>query len=294
MSNIGFIGVGKMGLPMMNNLILSGHSIIAYDHSEDALKNALKKGAFVADNIKEATSSQDIVITMLPAGKDICDVYLGKDSIFSAADSGTLFIDCSTVDIGSAINVHKEATRNEMYMVDAPVSGGVGGAEKGTLTFMVGGTEIAFARAKNILGDMGAKIIHAGGEGQGQAAKICNNLLLGISMVAVCESFALADKLGLDRQTLFNISSNATGQCWALNSYCPVPGPVPESPANNGYVAGFASSMMHKDLALSQLAAQSNGLQTQLGALTEKLYKNFCETGNSDVDFSGIFEMIRK
>ena len=293
MSNIGFIGIGKMGLPMMGNLISSGHSVIAYDLSSEAIRSAVKRGAASAKNIEDAINNREIIITMLPAGEDIREVYLNENGIISKAKEGTLFIDCSTVDIDSAVSVSAEALVNGMEMVDAPVSGGVRGAEQGTLTFMVGGSELAFTLANPILKSMGKNVVHAGDAGRGQAAKICNNLLLGISMAAVCEAFALADKLGLDRQTLFNISSNATGQCWALNSYCPVPGPVPTSPANNQYAPGFTSSMMLKDLALSQVAANSVGLKTELGAHAERLYRNFCESGNADIDFSGIFEMIK-
>ena len=292
MSDIGFIGVGNMGAPMVKNLIGAGHSVVAFDLSQAALENAVAAGAAAAESIAAAAAGRDVVVTMLPAGEHVRSVYLDDGGVLATAKAGALLADCSTVDVESARAVHAEAAGKGFDMVDAPVSGGVGGAEAGTLTFMVGGSEAAFSRAQPVLDAMGKTVVHAGDAGSGQAAKICNNMVLGISMVAVSEAFALADKLGLDRQKLFDISSTASGQCWSLTSYCPVPGPVPASPANREYAAGFTAAMMLKDLRLSQQAADAAGANTELGAEATALYERFCEAGNEGLDFSGIFRMV--
>jgi 3-hydroxyisobutyrate dehydrogenase len=231
---------------------------------------------------------------MLPAGRHVRDVYLGADGILAAAHADMLIIDSSTIDVATAREVGAAAAQAGLPMVDAPVSGGVGGAEAGTLTFMVGGPDQAFARARPILESMGKTIVHAGPSGSGQAAKICNNMILGISMIGVCEAFVLAEKLGLDRQKLFDISSKSSGQCWSLTSYCPVPGPVPSSPANRDYAAGFTTDMMLKDLRLSQDAAATAHAATALGAHAAQLYEMFAGSGRGVKDFSGIIEMIRE
>ena len=293
MATIGFIGLGKMGGPMAANLLKAGHRLAVHDISADAVARAVALGAHVAPDIGVAASGAEAVITMLPGGSQVREVYLGAEGLLAAAKPGTLFIDCSTIDVATAREVAAAAQAAGAAMVDAPVSGGVGGAEAGTLTFMVGGAEDAFARAAPILHDMGKAVVHAGGAGNGQAAKICNNMILGVSMIAVCEAFVLADKLGLDRHKLFEISSTASGQCWSLTSYCPVPGPVPTSPANRDYQAGFTAAMMLKDLRLAQDAAQASGAATPLGAEAAQLYALFAAQGGAGLDFSGIIKFLR-
>ena len=293
MATIGFIGLGKMGGPMAANLLKAGHRLKVHDISADAVARAVTLGAEGASDIRAAVSGTEAVITMLPSGNEVRAVYLGPDGLLAAAAPGTLFIDCSTIDVKTAREVAAEAEAAGLAMVDAPVSGGVGGAEAGTLTFMVGGGEEAFARGQPILAPMGKAVVHAGGAGNGQAAKICNNMILGVSMIAVCEAFVLADKLGLDKQKLFEISSKASGQCWSLSTYCPVPGPVPSSPANRDYQAGFTAAMMLKDLRLAQEAAQNSGAATPLGAEAAQLYALFAAQGGAGTDFSGIIKFLR-
>jgi len=292
MTNIGFIGVGNMGGPMARNLLKAGHKLDAFDLSAAVLEPVLKAGADKASSANEAAKNADIVITMLPAGQHVQSVYL-ENGIMSAAKKGALLIDCSTIDIDSARVVHAAAEKAGFLFLDAPVSGGVGGAESGTLTFMCGGSETAFESAKPILEKMGKKIVLAGGAGAGQAAKICNNMLLAISMIGTCEAFALGEKLGLDPQKLFDIASTSSGQCWSLTTYCPVPGPVPTAPSNRGYSGGFATALMLKDLKLAQSAAQSAGANTPLGAEAAQLYSLFAAQGHANVDFSGIIQMLR-
>ena len=293
MSEIGFIGVGNMGGPMVRNLLKAGHRVTVFDLSREAVERCVRAGAGAAGSIQQAAHDNDIVITMLPAGKHVREVYLGAQGVLAAVRPGTLLIDSSTIDVASARTVADAARAQGLDMIDAPVSGGVGGAEAASLTFMVGGPDDAFARAKPILETMGKTIVHAGPSGSGQAAKICNNMILGISMIAVGEAFVLADKLGLDRQKLFDISSRSSGQCWSLTSYCPVPGPVPTSPANRGYAAGFTADMMLKDLRLSQDAAKAVHAATALGAHAAQLYEAYAASEQGAKDFSGIIEMIR-
>lgn len=293
MSTIGFIGLGNMGGPMAANLAKAGHDVRGFDLSADALARLEEAGGSVAKSAGEAASGVDVVVTMLPAGKHVRAVYTGEDGILANASKGTILIDSSTIDVESARAVAEAASDAGMSMVDAPVSGGVGGAAAGTLTFMVGGEEAAFESAKPYLEIMGKTIVHAGGAGNGQAAKICNNMILGITMIGVSEAFVLGERLGLDAQKLFDISSTASGQCWALTSYCPVPGPLPTSPANNGYKPGFAAGMMVKDLNLSQEAAQTAGASTPLGAQAAALYKLFANSGEAETDFSGIVKFLR-
>ena len=250
-------------------------------------------GGQAAASAKAAASGVEIVITMLPAGQHVRDVYLGADGVLSAAGAGTLLIDSSTIDVATARDVAAAASKKSLAMLDAPVSGGVGGAQAGTLTFMVGGADAAFERAKPILEKMGKTIVHAGGPGNGQAAKICNNMILGVSMIAVSEAFVLAEKLGLDAQKLFDISSKSSGQCWSMTAYCPVPGPVPTSPANRDYQAGFTAAMMLKDLKLAQDAAKTAGAATPLGADAAKIYDQYVEGGEGGRDFSGIIRFVR-
>ena len=291
MARIGFIGLGNMGMPMAVNLKKAGHKITGLDLVQANMDKAGREGISLAKDAADCAKGADFVITMLPAGKDVLTVY--GSGILDAADKGTVFIDCSTIDVDSAREAHELARMAGMGSLDAPVSGGVGGAEAGTLTFMAGGGAGDFAKAEPILKAMGKRIVHCGEGGAGQAAKICNNMILGISMIAVGEAFVLAEKLGLSHQALFDVASTSSGQCWSLTSYCPVPGPVPASPANNGYKPGFAAKLMLKDLLLSQEAARASGAVTPLGAEATRHYSEFAEDGQGDVDFSGIINAIR-
>ncbi len=294
MAKVGFIGLGNMGGGMARNILKAGHQMTVFDLNPDVVSDICREGATPAARVADAVMNVDVVITMLPAGKHVKSVYLGPDGLIAAAEKGTVMMDCSTIDVDSARAVVTAATEAGMNMVDAPVSGGVAAAAAGSLTFMVGGTEDAFALSKPYLENMGANIIHAGKAGSGQAAKICNNMMLGIQMISVAEAFILAEKLGLEADKLFAISSKASGQCWSLTSYCPVPGPVPTSPANNDYKAGFAAAMMLKDLRLSQDAATSVGAHTPLGAMSRDLYEKFSDMSADDTDFSGIINMLRR
>ena len=293
MAKIGFIGLGNMGGPMAVNLIKAGHEVQGFDLSKEAIAAFKEAGGQSVVSAGETVGDVDVVVTMLPAGKHVRGVYTGDDGILAAAKKGTLFIDSSTIDVQSAREVADGAAEAGMLMIDAPVSGGVGGATAGTLTFMVGGPDAAFDQAKPYLEVMGKNIVHAGGAGNGQAAKICNNMILGITMIGVSEAFVLAEKLGLDHQKLYDIASTASGQCWSLTSYCPVPGPVPASPANRDYQAGFTAAMMLKDLKLAQDAASSSGASTPLGAEAAQIYNLYAAGGNDGVDFSGIINMLR-
>jgi 3-hydroxyisobutyrate dehydrogenase len=293
MARIGFIGLGNMGLPMAQNLVKAGHQVEGFDLSGSQVDKLVATGGAAAASVKNAAARADIVITMLPAGQHVRDVYRDATGILACAQEGTLLIDSSTIDVTTAREVAQAAADRGMPMLDAPVSGGVGGATAGTLTFMVGGGEQAFAKAKPILEAMGKTIVHAGGAGNGQAAKICNNMILGVSMIAVSEAFVLAERLGLDHQKLFDIASKSSGQCWSMTSYCPVPGPVPASPANRDYQAGFTAAMMLKDLRLAQDAARASGAATPLGAEAAALYGLFCAHGHAAQDFSGVIRFVR-
>jgi len=293
MVTIGFIGLGNMGLPMARNLLKADHRLRVFDVVPAAVERAVGAGAVSARDIATAVAAADTVITMLPTGAQVRDVYLGPAGIVAAAKRGTLLIDCSTIDVETARAVHAAGAAAGFAMLDAPVSGGVAGAEAATLTFMVGGSEATFAAAKPVLEKMGKAVIHAGGPGNGQAAKICNNLILGISMIAVSEAFALAEKLGLPAQTLFDISSKASGQCWSLTSYCPVPGPVPTSPANRDYRPGFTAAMMLKDLRLAEAAMESAGGVAGLGREAARIYHDFVSGGRGSLDFSAIIKRFQ-
>jgi 3-hydroxyisobutyrate dehydrogenase len=293
MARIGFIGLGNMGLPMAQNLIKAGHHVEGFDVFGTAVDKLRAAGGDGAASVKVASSRADVVITMLPSGKEVREVYFDDSGILATAQPGALLVDCSTIDVATARTVAEAAGSRGLPMLDAPVSGGVGGAQGGTLTFMVGGGEEAFAKAKPILEAMGRTIVHAGGAGNGQAAKICNNMILGVSMIAVSEAFVLAERLGLDHQKLFDIASKSSGQCWSMTTYCPVPGPVPTSPANRDYQAGFTAAMMLKDLKLAQDAARVGGAATPLGAEAAALYDLFCAHGNAAKDFSGIIHFVR-
>src|ERR1700688_169911 len=293
MAQIGFIGLGNMGLPMARNLIKAGHPVCGYDVNAAALDKFSAAGGISVRSLDVASMGVDLVITMLPAREQVREVYLAQGGVLASAKPGTLLIDCSTVDVETARAVAAAANVNELEMLDAPVSGGVAGAEAGTLTFMVGGGDRAFARARPVLEAMGKIIIQAGAAGSGQAAKICNNMILGISMIAVCEAFVLAEKLGLDPHKLFEIASQSSGQCWSMTSYCPIPGPVPTSPANRDYQPGFTAAMMLKDLRLAQEAARSAGASTPLGAEPAALYGLYVGNGFGGRDFSGIIRFLR-
>jgi 3-hydroxyisobutyrate dehydrogenase len=293
MTRIAFIGLGNMGLPMAANLVRAGHEVSGFDFSAAAMQRATEAGIVAAKNGAAAAAGAGVVITMLPMGKHLIEAYGGEEGLLATASPKTLFIDCSTVDIASALVAHDAAATAGMLSVDAPVSGGVGGATAGTLTFMVGAQDEAFLAAQPILAAMGKKIVHCGGAGAGQAAKICNNMILGISMIAVSEAFVLGEKLGLSHQALFDVASTSSGQCWSLTSYCPVPGPVPTSPSNNAYKPGFAAALMLKDLKLSQAAAEDAGAATALGLHATQVFDAFVAAGGAESDFSGVINFIR-
>lgn len=290
MATIAFIGVGNMGGGMAVNLVKAGHRVLAYDLLPANLERAVSEGCEEAPSTASAVADADAVVTMLPAGKHVREVY--EDQVFLTAKPGTVMMDCSTIDVATARSVVEAATARGFVMVDAPVSGGVAAAAAGTLTFMVGGPEAAFAAAEPYLARMGKAVIHAGDAGAGQAAKICNNMLLAISMIGTCEAFNLAEKLGLDPQRFFDIASKASGQCWSMTSYCPVPGPVPTAPSNRNYEGGFATALMLKDLRLAMEAAQKVGAPTPLGAEAESLYALFSGLGGAGKDFSAIIKML--
>jgi len=291
MASIAFIGLGNMGGPMAANLVKAGEKVTAFDLVAASRDQASADGAAIAETSLAAVKGAHVVVTMLPAGKHVLSVW---NEVVPAMAKGALIIDCSTIDVESAKQAHALAAKHGAASIDAPVSGGTGGARAATLTFMCGGEQKAFAAAKPVLEKMGKKIVHCGGGGAGQAAKICNNMILGVSMIAVSEAFALAEKLGLSHQALFDVASTSSGQCWSLTSYCPVPGPVPTSPANNDYKPGFASALMVKDLTLAQDAAKAAGAATPLGKQAQEIYKAFDSEGNGGVDFSGIIHHVRR
>jgi len=292
MAKIGFIGLGHMGSPMAKNLLQQHHQVTVFDLAPQAVADLVAAGAQAAKSLPELAQQAEIIITMLPTGEHVQKVCGGPDGLFAHVAPGTLFIDSSSIAVDSAQDLNQQATKAGLRMVDAPVSGGVAAATAGTLTFMVGGSEENFAHAQPILEAMGKAVIHAGPAGTGQAAKICNNMILGISMIAVSEAFTLGKKLGLDPQKLFDISSKASGQCWSMTSYCPVPGILPNVPANRDYAAGFTSAMMLKDLRLSQAAAQKVNAATPLGAEATALFTLFGNLGHSQLDFSAIIKLI--
>jgi len=290
MAKIAFIGLGHMGGGMAPNLAKAGHEVRAFDLSEEALARAAERGCSAAGSAEDACKDAEAVVTMLPAGKHVSDVYRG--TVFTAAPKTAILMDCSTIDVATARTLQDEAAFAGFAMVDAPVSGGIAAAEAGTLTFMVGGSDEAFEKSRPLLENMGKAVIHAGGPGSGQAAKICNNMLLGATMVATCETFVLAEKLGLNPQTFFDIASKASGQSWSMTAYCPVPGVGPETPADRGYEGGFAAALMLKDLKLAMEAAQEAGAYTPMGGEAQELYERFVNLGGGTKDFSGIIKMI--
>ena len=290
MARVAFIGLGNMGGGMAANLCKAGHEVHAFDLSEEALSHAIERGCQRAGSTDEAVKDADAVVTMLPAGKHVAEVY--RSHVLGKAPSSAILIDCSTIDVATARSVEEEAAEQGYAMVDAPVSGGIAAAEGGTLTFMVGGSGDGFERAREYLEKMGKAVIHAGGPGSGQAAKMCNNMLLGASMIATCESFVLAQKLGLDLQTFYDISSKASGQCWSMTSYCPVPGVGPVSPADRDYEGGFAAALQLKDLKLAIEAAQSVNAAVPMGSHAEALYQAFVNLGGGGRDFSAIIKLL--
>ncbi|MFJ2770576.1 3-hydroxyisobutyrate dehydrogenase [Streptomyces sp. NPDC087300] len=290
---IGFIGLGHMGGPMAANLVKAGHQVLGYDLMPELLDQAVGNGVTAAGSAAQAVATADVVITMLPAGRHVLGLYR-DEGLLAAARPGTLFVDCSTIDVADARAAHEAAVAAGMRALDAPVSGGVVGAEAGTLTFMAGGGGTEFDEADALLAVMGKKAVHCGGPGAGQAAKICNNMILGISMIAVSEAFVLGESLGLSHQALFDVASTASGQCWALTVNCPVPGPVPASPANRDYRPGFAAPLMAKDLGLAASAARAGGVPTELGLKAAELYAAYAEADGTDQDFSGIVTTMRQ
>ncbi len=285
MTKVGFIGLGNMGGPMAANLVKAGIEVAGFDLSSDCLAKAVGVGVKECTSASEVCAGADVVITMLPGGAQTLSVY---NEILGAAAAGAVFVDCSTIDVKSAREAHDLAQKAGMGSLDAPVSGGVGGAETGMLTFMVGGQSETFEKVNPLFEIMGARAVLCGDAGSGQAAKICNNMLLAVSMIGACEAFGLADKLGLDRQALFDVISTSSGQCWSVNTYCPVPGVGPHSPADNDYKAGFMASLMLKDLLLGQKAADESGASTPISAYATELYSKFVELGEAETDFSGI------
>jgi len=289
---IAFLGLGNMGGPMAANLVAAGHDVRGLDVVPAALEHARERGIAVAPDAVSAVAGADVVITMFPSGAHVLDAY--RDGLLAAAQPGTLFIDCSTIDVADAIAARELAVAAGHRGMDAPVSGGTIGAEAGTLTFMVGADADDFAAAQPILDVMGGRVVHCGGSGAGQAAKICNNMILGVSMIAVSEAFVLGEKLGLTNQALFDVASAASGQCWALTTNCPVPGPVPTSPANRDYQPGFAGALMAKDLGLALNALEQTGTAAELGPLAARIYQRFADEGGAGRDFSGIITVIRE
>ncbi len=290
MAKIAFLGLGNMGAPMAANLVKAGHAVAGFDPVEAQREAAAASGVTIAASAREAVTGADTIVTMLPAGRHVLGAWA---DFLPAAPRGALVIDCSTIDVDSAKRAHEAGAAAGVLTLDAPVSGGVGGANAGTLTFMCGGSPEAFGKAKAVLEAMGKRIVHCGGAGMGQAAKICNNMILGATMIATCEAFALGEKLGLSVQALFDVASTSSGQSWSLTSYCPAPGPVPASPANRDYKPGFAASLMLKDLRLAQEAAASVNAATPLGAEAAQLYALFVAAGHGGDDFSGVINFLR-
>jgi 3-hydroxyisobutyrate dehydrogenase len=289
---IAFIGLGNMGAPMAINLVRAGHDVAGFDLVPAALEHARSGGVPITADAAAAVAGADVVLTMLPSGEHVLDAY--RNGLIAAAAPNTLFIDSSTIDVADARAARDLVVAAGHRAIDAPVSGGVVGAEAGTLTFMVGAEGDDFATAEPILTVMGGRVVHCGGSGAGQAAKVCNNMILGVSMIAVCEAFVLGEKLGLTHEALFDVASAASGQCWALTTNCPVPGPVPASPANRDYQPGFAGALMAKDLGLALKAVEATGVAAELGPLAASIYQRFADEGGAGKDFSAIINIIRQ
>ena len=291
MAKIGFIGIGNMGAHMARNLIKAGHEVTAFDLFAPALEAIAQEGATIAPSAAVAVQQAQIVITMLPEGKHVFSVY--NEAVFGNAPENAILIDCSTIDIETCRHVSARAASRGYEMLDAPVSGGVIGAQQGTLTFMIGGSKDALHSTRSIFDCMGKNTVYCGGAGAGQAAKVCNNMMVGIQMISVAEGFNLAEALGLDHQVLFDVASISSGQCWALTTNCPVPGPVPTSPANRGYKGGFAASLMLKDMNLAVDAGVQGSVSLKIAQAAADLYADLCEKGFDKKDFSSIIEMLR-
>lgn len=293
---IAFLGLGHMGLPMAKNLAAAGHEVVGFDVMPAAVEAAREAGLTGADSGTDAAGGASVVFTMFQTGQQVLDAYRGvdgADGLLNVAASGTLFVDCSTIAVDDARAAHKLAEAAGHRSLDAPVSGGVVGAENATLAFMVGGSDEDFEAARPLLEAMGRRVVHCGGAGLGQAAKVCNNMILAVSQIAVAEAFVLGERLGLSHQALFDVASNASGQCWALTTNCPVPGPVPSSPANRDYQPGFAGALMSKDLGLAEHAVTSTGVEARMGMLAREVYREFAEGPGAGQDFSGIINTIR-
>jgi 3-hydroxyisobutyrate dehydrogenase len=296
MTRIGFLGLGHMGLPMAKNLGAAGHDVAAFDVVPAAVEAAQAAGIPVTADGADAVRDAEVVITMFPSGRHVVDAYRGDErapGLLAEAPAGALFVDCSTIAVDEARTAHELARATRHPSLDAPVSGGVVGAENATLAFMVGGDDADFKTARPLLEAMGRRVVHCGGPGLGQAAKICNNMILGVSQIAVAEAFVLGERLGLSHQALYDVASNASGQCWALTTNCPVPGPVPTSPANRDYEPGFAGALMAKDLGLAEAAIELTGVDARLGRLAREIYKGFAQGPGARKDFSGIIHTIR-
>ena len=291
MPTVGFLGLGNMGGPMAANLVGAGHRVVGFDLAKSACEESRRAGVEIAELAEQVASGADVVITMLPSGRHVLDVYRGP--LLSAATAGTVFVDCSTIDVASARLAHQLAEEHGMRAVDAPVSGGTAGAAAGTLTFMVGGNAEAVELVRPVLSVMGKRVVHCGAAGTGQAAKVCNNLVLGSSMIAASEAFVLGEALGLSAQALFDVTSTSSAQCWSINQYCPVPGPVPSSPANREYAPGFAAKLMLKDLNLARDAAESVNVSLPLSRHARDLFEMYDAAGHGNTDFSGIINYIR-
>lgn len=294
MRKIGFIGLGHMGRPMVKHLLAAGFEVQVFDVVPVAVQACIEMGAKAVDKPGDVARGAEVVFTMLQTGAQVTSVCQGIDGVFAQLNNEALYIDTSSIDIATSRSLHTECQQRGIAMLDAPVSGGVAGAENASLTIMVGGEAAHFESATRYLETLGKRIVHTGPAGTGQAAKICNNMILGISMIAVSEAFVLAEQLGLSPEKLFDVVSNASGQCWSLTSYCPAPGLVPTSPANNHYQPGFTAQMMLKDLQLSQDAARHSNITTPLGAAATELYTQFNNSGNAQIDFSGIIKMLRE
>jgi 3-hydroxyisobutyrate dehydrogenase len=292
MARIGFVGLGHMGFPMAVNLVKAGHQVTGFDLQKEALEKFAATGGQLAQTLQDAGRNQDVIITMLQTGQQVQQVCSGEQGLLAIASPNTLFIDCSSIDVPSSRAIHAQAENRGLLAVDAPVSGGVAGAVQARLTIMVGGTEKAFKQAEPILALMGKKVIHTGVAGNGQAAKICNNMILGISMIAVSEAFTLAEHLGLEPKKLFDVVTNSSGQCWAMSNYVPIPGILENVPANNDYQPGFTVAMMLKDLCLSQTSAKTVGVKTPMGEQATALYQQFSDDGMKDLDFSAIIKAV--
>lgn len=292
MAKMAFIGLGHMGTPIVGHLLRVGHAVRVFDLNQDAMMPLVQQGATAATSVQDVVQAAEVVFTMLQTGEQVASCCLGEAGFFEMVPAQTLFIDCSSIDIQAARALHEAAASKQLSMVDAPVSGGVKGADLGQLTIMVGGEQNAVERARPFLSCFAKHIVHAGGPGNGQAAKICNNMILGVSMIAASEGFHLGEKLGLDPRVLFEITTQASAQCWSISHYCPAPNVLPDVPSSHGYAPGFTAAMMTKDLRLGRAAAQSVQANTLLGELATQIYERFIESGGAEVDFSGIYQKI--